>query len=234
MNTVQKRTYLLVLIFSLAMGFLEAVVVVYLRKIVYPQGFEFPLVLLPSGMFYTELSREAATLVMLVTLAWLAGKTRLERLAFFLFAFAVWDIVYYAGLELLLHWPPSLMTRDILFLIPLPWVSPVLAPLICSATMILLAFLLTVGQGRNPGFRLRWIEWELLVVGALVIVCSFLWEYARFLLSVGITDPGSHVRAALERYNPQAFPWILFLFGEVLILLSLAFIRPRAFRKPHS
>jgi len=231
MNPSQKRTYLLVFIFSIAMGFLEAVVVVYLRKIYYPHGFDFPLAILPPKMYYTELSREAATIVMLVTLALMAGKTRLERFAYFLFAFAIWDIIYYIGLKLLVNWPPTLMTWDILFLIPLPWVSPVLAPLICALSMIALAFSLTYGQQKVHNFRVRWIEWELVIVGAFIVFCTFIWEYANFLLSIGVPDvPKALVRAAIVRFSPESYPWGLYITGEILILIAIVLIWRRSLR----
>jgi uncharacterized membrane protein (DUF2068 family) len=230
MDTSQKRTYFLILVFSIAMGFLEAVVVVYLRKISYPNGFDFPLVLLPPMMYHTELAREAATIIMLITMALMAGKNKLERIAYFLFAFAVWDIVYYAGLKLLINWPPSFMTWDILFLIPLPWVSPVLAPMICSLSMIVLALGMTYGQQKIHNFRVRWIEWELMIVGAFVLFCSYIWEYANFLLSIGITE-GAHVRAALVRFSPETFPWGLFILGEALIIIDIVLIWRQSLRK---
>jgi hypothetical protein len=229
MRSTTKRTYLLVLIFSLAMGFLEAVVVIYLRKISYPHGFEFPLELLPPKLYVIELLREFATLVMLFTLALLAGKNKLERFAYFLFAFAIWDIVYYIGLKLILNWPQSLMTRDILFLIPIPWVSPVLAPLICSLSMIALALGLTYGEKYIPAFRLRWIEWELLIAGALVVFSAFIWSYAAFLVNIsalGISKADFH--AALERFNPASFHWGLFLAGEILIVIAIFLIWKRS------
>lgn len=231
MTSGQKRTYILVLIFSIAMGFLEAVVVVYLRKISYPHGFHFPLVLLPKKMYFTELSREFATLVMLVSLAFLAGKNRLERFAYFLFAFAVWDIIYYAGLKLLLNWPPSFMTWDILFLIPIPWVSPVLAPLICSLSMIFLAFGLTRGQQKVPSFRVSFAEWGLLLGGAVIVFWSFVRDYAAFLFRKGILNgTGKHTAVVLSRFSPVSFHWGLFIPGEILILISIAMIWKKRIR----
>ena len=225
MNSTRKRTYILLLIFSTAMGFLEAVVVIYLRKISYPHGFEFPLAMLPSKMYVIELSREFATLTMLVTLALLVGKNKLEQFAYFLFAFAIWDIVYYLGLKLMLNWPLSFMTWDILFLIPIPWVSPVLAPVISSLSMILLAFGLTRGQQKIPAFRVRLIEWELIIVGAFIFFCSFIWDYASFLLSVGFPETArASVRDALIQFSPNSFPWLLFMLGEVMIVTAIIMI----------
>lgn len=139
--------------FSIAMGLLEAAVVIYLRYLYYPDGFRFPLTLMAENVVITELLREVATLIMLVGVAVLAGRTAHQRFAFFLIAFGVWDIFYYVFLKLLLGWPESLLTWDILFLLPVPWVGPVLTPCLVSLTMILMAGLCTTGT-----FKIRQAE----------------------------------------------------------------------------
>ncbi|MFH1259777.1 MAG: hypothetical protein ABII74_08225 [Elusimicrobiota bacterium] len=125
-------------IFAVAMGYLEAVVVFYLRQI-FP-FFQFSPVdiqpLLTSPLYFIEQTRETATIVMLVFLALLAGKTIRQRLAHFLWCFGIWDIFYYLGLFILLRWPSSLLTLDVLFLIPLPWIAPVIVPVSVSLVMI--------------------------------------------------------------------------------------------------
>src|SRR3989339_548079 len=133
------RTFVLVTIFSIAMGLFEAIVVVYLRQLYYPQGFDFPLAAFPASRLSVEWLREACTIVMLAALGLMTGRNASGRFAFFILSFGIWDIVYYLGLKWLLNWPASLFTWDILFLIPVAWTGPVLAPVICSFTMILLA-----------------------------------------------------------------------------------------------
>jgi hypothetical protein len=137
---------LAVLLFAAAMGWLEAVVVVYIRGLLgFGPGHQVPvageflprLAALP-WLLPTEQGREAATIVMLATVGWLAGVGRRSRIGAFLVAFGVWDIVYYVGLFILLRWPPSLGTPDLLFLLPPTplWVQPVWVPLAVSAVMI--------------------------------------------------------------------------------------------------
>src|SRR4030095_13106258 len=133
-----RKTLLFLLLFSTAMGFLEAAVVIYLRKLYYPGGFDFPLVVIPRDVAVVELFREGATLIMLLAVGFLTGKTTAQRFCYFLFCFATWDIFYYVFLKVFLGWPESLLTWDILFLLPVPWVGPVLAPCLSSLTMILL------------------------------------------------------------------------------------------------
>ena len=127
-----RRTFVWLGIFSVAMAFLEAIVVVYLRQLYYPQGFDFPLSPLAPKTIAMEWLREIATIIMLVAVGAIAGKNPLQKFASFLYSFAVWDIFYYVGLKLILDWPSSLLTWDILFLFPVRWIGPVLAPVICS------------------------------------------------------------------------------------------------------
>jgi hypothetical protein len=136
-----KGRFLWIAVFAIAMGFLEAIVVVYLRELYYPDGFEFPLRLMSADLVRAEWIREIATLVMLAGIGIIAGRNGLQRLFYALFAFGVWDIFYYVALKLLLGWPASLLTWDLLFLIPVSWLGPVLAPAINSLTMILMAML---------------------------------------------------------------------------------------------
>ena len=114
------RTCIIVTILSIAMGFLECAVVIYMREILYPGGFEFPLAAIEGDLALTEILREAATMVMLLAIGLMAGRNRSERFAWFLYSFAVWDIFYYVFLKILIGWPSSLLTWDILFLIPMP------------------------------------------------------------------------------------------------------------------
>src|SRR6201998_1661345 len=104
--------------FSIAMGFLETAVVIYLRKLYYPHGFQFPLVPIDNDIAMVEFLREAATIIMLLGIGIIAGKNTSQKFGIFIYCFAVWDIFYYVFLKLLLGWPESLFTWDILFIIP--------------------------------------------------------------------------------------------------------------------
>lgn len=127
--------------FAIAMGHLEAVVVVYIRHLmgIVPPPAQLDANLyarVPGWIVTSEQWREAATIVMLVTLALLVGRTRREKLGTFLIAFGVWDIWYYVALKYLLNWPASLGTLDLLFLIPDAWFAPVWVPCAISTVMI--------------------------------------------------------------------------------------------------
>jgi hypothetical protein len=118
------------------MALLESAVVVYLRELYYPNGFVFPLSPMKSVVILTELAREFATIVMLWTIAYVAGRNFSTRFAWFIIGFGIWDIFYYVFLYVFIQWPSSVFEWDILFLIPLPWYGPVIAPCLISVAMI--------------------------------------------------------------------------------------------------
>ena len=133
-------------VFAIAMGWLEGVVVVYIRGLVGlahsaatppPAEVMARLTALP-WLVRTEQTREVATIVMLLAAAWLATRSAPGRAGAFLIAFGIWDIAYYAALYVLLGWPSSLTARDVLFLIPPHpwWYQPVWVPLAISCGMV--------------------------------------------------------------------------------------------------
>ncbi|MBN1197953.1 MAG: hypothetical protein JXA23_01285, partial [Bacteroidales bacterium] len=170
-------------LFAISMGFLETAVVVYLREIFYPEGFDFPLKVIEGKVATTEILREAATILMLFTVSMVAARRWIIRFAWFIFLFAVWDIFYYVFLWLILGWPESLFTWDILFLIPTTWVGPVIAPVINSLTMILLAMVLIGANEQTSGLvRVSGWEWGLLIIGSVITMAAYMEEYTRFIL----------------------------------------------------
>ena len=130
-----RKKLITITAFAIAMGFLESAVVVYMREILYPEGFAFPLSPIPVSLAVTELLREVATMVMLVTIGVIAAKRFSTGFAWFIYSFAIWDIFYYVFLKLLLGWPESVLTWDVLFLIPTIWTGPELLPVLVSLTM---------------------------------------------------------------------------------------------------
>jgi hypothetical protein len=153
--------------FAAAFGFLEAVVVVYLRAATgLLPGYQGTLadVIRMSGQFYVqsqtisqfpkslltlEVLREAATILMLLSVALLTSRKSRARAAVFLWTFAIWDIVYYAALWGTVRWPHSPSEPDVLFLIPVPWLAPVWFPLLVSA-LALAAVMLSRVQPEHP------------------------------------------------------------------------------------
>ena len=135
----------IVAVWAVAFGLAEAMVVVYLRKLF---GLQYHLTFVPRDFHYPraylgyEQAREAATMVMLLGVGYLAGRTWWQRIAYWFFAFGVWDMFYYVWLYVYLRWPASLGTRDLLFLIPREWWAPVWQPVLASSALIAVAVLI--------------------------------------------------------------------------------------------
>jgi hypothetical protein len=148
-NTSQElfKRFCIVVVFGIALGYFEAAVVVYLRAIFHPDGFTFPMTefgitTLWKQILFTEVGREAASMLLISSAAWLFGQNHRQRFAFFATIFAVWDITYYIWLKILIDWPSSIMDWDILFLIPTVWAGPVLAPVLISITLLIFAVII--------------------------------------------------------------------------------------------
>jgi hypothetical protein len=131
---IGTKRLLVVALIGVAFGFVEAAVVVYLRAAtgLWPSPPVKALVAVPESLLRIECFREAATMIMLGGIALLAEKSAKEKVAAFLWTFAVWDIFYYVWLRLMIGWPTSLITSDLLFLIPAPWVAQVWFPMLVS------------------------------------------------------------------------------------------------------
>ena len=217
-NKLSKQLWWLIA-FSVAMGFLEAAVVIYLRSLYYPSGFQFPLVPLDARASSVEVLREAATVIMLVGVGALAGRNFQQRLAFFLLAFAIWDLFYYVFLKALLNWPSSWFTWDILFLIPAPWVGPVLSAVIAAITMIVFASVILVYEFKAESKPVNRMEWVCASLGSLIIIISWMWDYIRF--SGRMADVSRSALETLSSYIPDEFNWWIFCLGEILLVTAI-------------
>ena len=191
------RTILLVTIFAMAFAFVESSVVVYLRQISYPEGFAFPLKPGITSQITVEVSREFATIVMLVAVGMIAGTNRWQRFSYFLIGFGVWDIFYYVWLKLILDWPSSLLDWDILFLLPIPWIGPVIAPVLVSLVMIAGGVLLLKKEEEAGSFRASRTATVLVLLGSAAVLLSFLLD----------TD------ASLRFQFPKPYHYELFFLG---------------------
>lgn len=206
------KQLVVVVVFSIAFGYIEAAVVVYLRAIFHPEGFQFPL----SGfwtdapdkkLLLTEVVREVSTLVVILTSCRLFGRDRRQRAAYFLIIFGVWDIFYYVWLKALINWPASIMDWDILFLIPVAWASPTLAPILVSATMLAFGVVILYRECLARPVRAKLIHWCGFSAAALIIVASFCFA---------------------GRYTGQAdyanyFSWPVFASGEILAVTTFLY-----------
>jgi hypothetical protein len=197
--------------FAVAMAYVEATVVVFLRRLYYHErgGFGFPLVLIDTPTQLLEMGREACTIIMLATVGSAAGRTKVGKLAFFLLLFGIWDIFYYVWLRVFLAWPPSLLTWDVLFLIPVVWVGPVLAPVLVACTMIGMALILLHLEARGPVLPAGKLVWLAQGAAALMIIVSFTLDVIPRL------DPQGTL---LVQSVPTAYRWELLLAGLALAI----------------
>jgi len=195
--------------YAVAMAYLESAIVVYLRRLYYPKGFNFPLVIIDVPTLLIEVGRETATIVMLATVGMAAGRTKVGKFAYFLYVFGIWDIFYYVWLKVFLDWPASLFTWDILFLIPVPWVGPVLAPVTVALTMIGMGLVLLHLEQRGPVLRVGTRVWLAQIVGSLLVIVSFTMDVLPRLPDNG---------ALLAQWTPTYYRWWMLVLGEALAI----------------
>ena len=222
---MKTKTIISVIIFSIAMAALESAVVVYLRALYYPEGFAVAFKLVDHAIVKIEIMRELATVIMLLAVGYLAGKNFKERFSYFLLSFAVWDIFYYVWLKVFIDWPLTLWDWDILFLIPITWLGPVLAPLVCSVTMIVLSGVLLQSDLSKPIPRSAMVAWTF---GSMLIVFTFIQDYGSMLIDhkfigdyFNLMTNKDFIKVA-GSYVPSSYNWELFWIGELLIIFGIS------------
>ncbi len=200
-------------VFGTAMAFVESAVVVYLRAIFYPEGFKVPLKTITDYKIIIEVFREIATIFMLLSVAFLSGKARWERFACFMLSFGIWDIFYYIWLKALINWPASIFDWDILFLIPLPWISPVIAPVSVSLLMIVFSILIASSIQKGRDFKPALISGILALSGIVLILYSFMHD----------------INATLHQQIPKPYRYELLVIGEILFVAAFlsAYVKRR-------
>jgi hypothetical protein len=209
----QWLRWAVVCFFAAGMAWAEAAAVLYIRTVVGRiDPYQQPPLPLAQNLGQVELVREVATLVMLFTVGWLAGRTWRSRLAYALVAFGVWDILYYVFLSLISGWPRSLLDWDILFLLPLPWWGPVITPMLIAALMIAGGTL--VSQFDLPEQPL----WPNRPTVALNIGGACLALYVFMSDALGVIGNGEE---ALENLLPDRFNWPLFVVALGLMAVPV-------------
>lgn len=187
------------------MGYFEAAVVVYLRGMFYSEGFSFPLKLIPARLAVIEICRETATIVILITVSMLAGRKFWERFGYFLILFGVWDICYYIFLKVTIDWPSTVFDWDVLFLIPLPWIGPVIAPSLVAVLMTAVGISITCLVDKSYDFRPTGLSWILSIAATTMILYSFMRDFD----------------ATLHQQMPRAYSYWMLIAG--LFLYCTAF-----------
>jgi hypothetical protein len=208
--------------FAIAMALVEAAAVFYIRALVDRiEPYQPNPLPINGALGNVELWREAATLVMLATLGMLAGRTWRRRVGYAALAFGAWDIFYYVFLRIMTGWPQTLLDWDILFLLPLPWWGPVLAPVSIALVMIWWGTLAT--QSDDETSEARW-AWALGGVGIVLALAVFMIDAWQAL---------PHGRDAVLQVLPTTFNWPLFLVALLLMaspaLHQVAFVPAKKF-----
>jgi len=223
----ERTRWAIVMVFAIAMAWVEAASVFYIRTLVDRiepyQADPLPLETMNGVLGNVELCREAATLLMIATLGLLAGRTWRRRAGYAALAFGTWDIFYYVFLRLISGWPRTLLDWDILFLLPLPWWGPVLAPVSIAAVMILWGTLATQsGDGADAAPAARWTFFTVFT-GALA------WTGIAVALGVFMIDAWRALpdgRDAVLHVLPTTFNWPLFWIA-LLLMASPALPLPK-------
>lgn len=208
-----KRTLFWLAIFAIAMAYLEAAIVVYLRELYYPGNILklFPPKLFTNFDLTVELGREAATVVMMYSIARLVNvKNATRTFAAFVFLFGVWDLFYYIWLKVLIGWPVAWLEWDILFLIPIVWLGPWICPALISLLFIIWGgWVLLFPQP----VRLTRAQVAMFLVGAALVLVSFFQPVIPLLLEKG--------RSGFLEFTPDGFWYWAFIPGFLLMVLGL-------------
>jgi hypothetical protein len=213
-----KKNLFVLTLFSISMAMLESAVVIYLRALYYPEGFKFPVETLGSTILVTELFRELATLIMLATIGYMNGTNKTERIGAFFFSFGVWDIFYYVFLKIFLNWPASILDWDLLFLLPIPWIGPVLAPCIISLTLIGIYLLILYKKQQGIEVKLHRTFWLLAALGFTVMLYTFMADSTKVLIEVSQANNNFDLLRDIRSLIPKQFNWPFFLLGEAVLL----------------
>jgi len=218
------KRWIWIAVFAIAFAWVESAVVVYLRAIYYGGGFSFPIVTdwqdgkyVIDNIMRIELGREAATIIMLAAAGCLAGRNFWQKFSFFMIAFGIWDISFYVWLRVMVSWPESLLTWDILFLIPLPWVGSVITPILIALAMTIAGSFIIYFDEKGYSICFRWFDWVVILGCGLLMIVAFCWDWKNI-----IRLPGDIEYSGL----PNPFLWELYLpaylFSIIYFALRLA------------
>jgi hypothetical protein len=214
------QQWLLIALFAIAFAWVEGAVVVYLRQIYYNGSFSFPIIvnwkdgkIVNDQLMCIEFVREIATIAMLVLIGLVAGKNALQRFCLFMVAFGIWDIFYYIWLWVMIGWPEGLLTWDILFLVPLPWVGPVITPVAIALAMIAAGSLIICLEEKGLRITWPWHDWAIEMTCGLIMIVAFCWDWKNI-----IRLPGDVPYSGI----PNPFAWWLFMPAFVFSVVYFA------------
>ena len=120
----------------------------------------------------------------------------------------MWDIFYYVFLKIICGWPHSLFDWDVLFLLPLPWWGPVLAPVLISLLLILWGtFASQFERNQQPALS-NWRAWVLNFAGVALALYVFMAD------AIAAAQRGLD---AIRTVLPEKFNWLLFNLALLLM-----------------
>jgi hypothetical protein len=207
------RCWWTVVFYAMAMAWVESAVVFYLRSMIHRiEPYQADPLPMFGGFAAVELPRELATLVMLFAVGALAGRTWRARIGYTAIAFGVWDIFYYVFLKIICGWPHSLLDWDILFLLPLPWWGPVIAPVLVAFLMIVWGSLASQYEPPAAPLRQTWAAWLLNFFGSALALYVFMFD---------AMTAAHHGLKSIRTMLPTQFHWSLFLLALLLMTSPL-------------
>ncbi|MDO9545833.1 MAG: hypothetical protein Q7J07_03670 [Pelolinea sp.] len=194
-------------LFAIAMAYVESTTVVYIRRIYGISDLLLDIPPFDPVIAPIEVGRELATLIMLLAVGWAVGKTLQSRISFAFFIFGIWDIFYYIWLRVFIGWPNSLFSPDILFLIPLPWWGPVIAPVLIACLMVVGGVLAVISEDKGRKIKFFISDWTTLIAGVLILLYSFMED--------AIAKMPDNVET-LAQLRPTSFNWPIYILGLVI------------------
>ncbi|MGH2575843.1 MAG: hypothetical protein ACRDFC_09115 [Ignavibacteria bacterium] len=214
MSRALIKKLILILILITAFAYIESAIVIYLRHIYYPEGFHFPIKRHYDYILTVEFIREMATLVILTSLSVLFSKSFWEGFGYFLVMFGLWDIFFYIFLKLAINWPATIFDWDILFLIPLPWIGPVISAVSISLIMIIMGCIIIQLFERGYIVKPTLIHWILVMAGNVLILFSFMHD----------------IDAAFHEKYPKPYLYEFLVIGEGLYIIAFVLLYKRTIR----
>ncbi|MCD6454105.1 MAG: hypothetical protein J7L62_02255 [Candidatus Aminicenantes bacterium] len=208
---MRLKNYIMLTVFSISFAYVESAVVVYLRSLAGKLMDIFPMPFLSPMISAIELGREASTILILIAIGYIAEKTPVRRFYAFLYVFGLWDILYYAWLKIFIGWPQSIFDFDLLFLIPLPWIGPVISPVLIALIFCFTGSLVLLKEGEEFHFKL--IDGMMVIFGGLILILNFLLSSIEIVAISGVKG--------LESFQPHSFNWEIYLVGIILLFLGL-------------
>lgn len=211
----QYRKIIWVVVFAIAMAYLESAVVVYLRNLYGITDYALGIPPFNDAISIIEIGREIATLVMIMAVGWATGKSFQDRLGYAFLIFGIWDIFYYFWLWIFVKWPSSLFDTDLLFLIPLPWWGPVAAPVMIALLMIISGILAILYEDKNLKLSLSMSWLSIAILSILILLYSFLRD-ALAILPAELK--------AISYIQPSPFNWVIYLTGYLMLCIDLFYV----------